>query len=428
MTDITDRLRTEIDARRDDLVTLTADLIRFPTVNPPGDYYRDICEYVANRLRKRGFTCELLRAEGARGDSDKHPRWNVLARREGASPGETVHFNSHHDVVEVGRGWTVDPFGGEVKDDKVYGRGACDMKGGLAASIIAAETFADVVPDFRGNIEISATADEETGGYGGVAWMAEQGYFSPERVQHVIIPEPLNKNRICLGHRGVWWAEIETHGRIAHGSMPFLGDSAIRHMAALLGEIEETLYPALASRQTAMPVVPPLARQSTLNINSIHGGQPEPEAGYTGFPAPVVAHSARIVIDRRYLIEETPAAVRQEVVDLLEKLKATRPGFSYELRDLWTIPPTMTERDAPVVRAVDQAIGEVLGLTPDYVVSPGTYDQKHIDRIGRLHNCIAYGPGILDLAHQPDEYVGITDMLDSAKVMALALNNLLGRS
>jgi succinyl-diaminopimelate desuccinylase len=207
----------------------------------------------------------------------------------------------------------------------------------------------------------------------------------------------------------VWWAEIETHGRIAHGSMPFLGDSAIRHMAALLGEIEATLYPALASRQTAMPVVPPLARQSTLNINSIHGGQPEPEAGYTGFPAPVVAHSARIVIDRRYLIEEKPEAVRQEVIDLLEKL-------------------TMTERNAPVVRAVDGAIQSVLGLAPDYVVSPGTYDQKHIDRIGRLHNCIAYGPGILDLAHQPDEYVGIADMLDSAKVMALALDNLLPRS
>jgi succinyl-diaminopimelate desuccinylase len=176
-----------------------------------------------------------------------------------------------------------------------------------------------------------------------------------------------------------------------------------------------------------MPVVPPLARQSTLNINSMHGGQPEPEAGYTGFPAPVVAHSARIVIDRRYLIEETPEAVRREVVDLLEGLKATRPGFTYDLRDLWTIPPTMTERNSPVVRAVAGAITQVLDLDPDYVVSPGTYDQKHIDRIGKLHNCIAYGPGILDLAHQPDEYVGIDDMLDSAKVMALALNNLLNQ-
>jgi len=423
----TDLLR-EIDARRDDVIALTVDLIRIPTVNPPGDHYRQICDYVGDRLKARGYTTELIRAEGAPGDSDKHPRWNLVARREGKSPGDTVHFNSHHDVVEIGTGWTTDPFGGEIKDDRIYGRGACDMKGGLATSIIAAEVFADLRPDYAGAIEISATADEETGGYGGVAYLAERGYFSPERVQHVIIPEPLNKNRICLGHRGVWWAEIETFGRIAHGSMPFLGDSAIRHMAALLGEIEATLYPALASRTTAMPVVPPLARQSTLNINSIHGGQAEPEGGYTGFPAPVVAHSARIVLDRRYLIEEQPAAVRQEVVDLLEKLKVSRPGFTYDLRDLWTIPPTMTDKGAPIVRAVDKAITEVLGLTPDYVVSPGTYDQKHIDRIGRLHNCIAYGPGILDLAHQPDEYVGITDMLDSAKVMTLTLDNLLSAS
>ena len=424
----TDPLLAEIDRRRDDIVALTRDLIAIPTVNPPGDHYRDICDYLQRRLAPRFPEIELIRAEGASGDSDKHPRWNLVARRPGRRPGETVHFNSHHDVVETGPGWTTDPFGGEVKDDRIYGRGSCDMKGGLASSIVAAEAFIDLHPDFAGAIEISATADEESGGFAGVAYLAEKGYFSPERVQHVIIPEPLNKNRICLGHRGVWWAEIETHGHIAHGSMPFLGDSAIRHMAALLGEIEATLYPALATRTTAMPVVPPLARQSTLNINSIHGGQPEPEDGYTGFPAPIVAHSARIVLDRRYLIEEKPEAVRQEVVDLLEKLKASRPGFTYDLRDLWTIPPTMTERNAPIVRAVDRAIGTVLGITPDYVVSPGTYDQKHIDRIGRLHNCIAYGPGILDLAHQPDEYVGITDMLDSAKVMALTLNDLLNPS
>jgi succinyl-diaminopimelate desuccinylase len=423
-----DRLRAEIDHRRDDLVALTQDLIRIPTVNPPGDAYLEICEYLRSRLAKRGYTVELIRAEGKPGDSDKYPRWNLVARREGAFPGETVHFNSHHDVVETGSGWTFDPFGAELKDGRIYGRGTCDMKGGLASSIIAVEAFADTFPDFYGNIEISATADEETGGFGGVAYLAERGYFSPDRVQHVIIPEPLNKNRICLGHRGVWWAEIETKGRIAHGSMPFLGDSAIRHMGAVIAEMEASLYPALAGRTTAMPVVPPQARQSTLNINSLHGGQPEPEEGFDGFPAPVVAHSARMIIDRRYLIEETPDAVRQEMIDLLEKVKSERKEFRYEVRDLWTIPPTMTARDAPVVTAVSAAIGEVLGLAPDYVVSPGTYDQKHIDRIGKLKNCIAYGPGILDLAHQPDEYIGVDDMLDAAKVMAITLDTLVGVS
>ena len=85
----------------------------------------------------------------------------------------------------------------------------------------------------------------------------------------------------------------------------------------------------------------------------------------------------------------------------------------------------MTDKDAPIVKAVADAIQEQLGKQPVYVVSPGTYDQKHIDRIGRLKNCIAYGPGILDLAHQPDEYVGIQDMVDSAKVMAQTLVSIL---
>jgi succinyl-diaminopimelate desuccinylase len=424
-TDLREKLRTAITDRRDDIIALTQGLIRIPTVNPPGDGYLAICEYVRDRLTPRGFSVELLRAEGAPGDSDKHPRWNLIARREGSAPGDTIHFNSHHDVVEVGSGWTTDPFGGELRDGKVYGRGSCDMKGGLAASIIAAEAFLDTFRDFAGALEISATADEETGGYGGVAWLAQKGYFSPERVQHVIIPEPLNKDRVCLGHRGVWWAEIETHGRIAHGSMPFLGDSAIRHMGAVIAEMESTLYPALAGKHTAMPVVPPGARQSTMNINSLHGGLPEPEPGYTGFPSAVVAHSARMIIDRRYLIEETSDAIKQEVVDVLERVKGRRPTFRYDLRELWSVPPTMTKQDAPVVTAVSGAIREVLGKDPDYVVSPGTYDQKHIDRIGRMHNCIAYGPGILDLAHQPDEYVGVDDMIQSAEVMGLALVRLL---
>ena len=421
------RLRAEVDARRDDLVALTQDLIRIPTLNPPGQHYRDICEALGARLERSGYAVELLRAEGALADSDAYPRWNMVARREGARPGACVHFNGHHDVVEVGHGWSVDPFGGEVHDGRVYGRGACDMKGGIAASVIAAEAFAAVCPDFAGAIEISATADEESGGYGGVAWLAERGWFAPERVDHVIIPEPLNKDRICLGHRGVWWAEIETKGRIAHGSMPFLGECAVRHMGAVLAEIEAVLLPALAGRGTAMPVVPEGARADTLNINAIHGGAAEPEAGYTGLPAPCVPDRCRITIDRRFPVEESLNEVKAEIAALLERVRAARPGFDYEIRDLFDVAPSMTEPDAPVAAALGRSVARVLGRPATHVASPGTYDQKHIDRIGRLKNCVAYGPGILDLAHQPDEWIGIDDMAEAALVMALTLADLLGR-
>ncbi len=423
--DLISRLCDAVEDAREDLVELTQALIRIPTINPPAENYREICELIRDRLSSKGFKCELIRATGAPGDSDKFPRWNVVARHEGTHTGDCVHFNSHTDVVAVGDGWTVDPFEGLISEGKIYGRGACDMKGGLAASIIAAEKFVEICNDYRGAIEISGTADEESGGFGGVAYLAEQGWFNPERVQHVVIPEPLNKDRICLGHRGVLWTEIETYGHIAHGSMPFHGDCAVRHMGAVIEALEQKIYPELLKKKTSMPVVPEQARQSTLNINSIHGGLSEPDEDYTGLPAALVPDRCRMVLDRRFIIEEDIDEVRQELQSLLLEVGSNRPKFKVKSKELFSVIPTMTKKDAPIVKAVTDAIQQELGREPDYVVSPGTYDQKHIDRIGRLKNCIAYGPGILDLAHQPDEYVGIQDMVDSTKVMVRSLASLL---
>ena len=415
------KLMLEIESRKESLIELTQDLIRMPTVNPPCANYLEICEFLKKRLEASGFETQLIRAKGAIADSDKYPRWNIVAKYAGKNPGDCVHFNSHTDVVEVGHGWTKDPFGGELHDGKIYGRGACDMKGGLATSIIAAEAFIATYPDFNGSIEISGTADEESGGFGGVAYLAEKGFF--KYVDHVIIPEPLNKDRVCIGHRGVWWAEVETKGRIAHGSMPFLGDCAVRHMGAVLEQLEEKLYPALKDKKTTMPVVPDGAKESTLNINSIHGGEAEQEEDYTGLPSPNVPDRCRIVIDRRFLIEEKLPEVKSEIYELLNNLKENRQNFDFEIRDMHEVHPTMAPKDAPVVTTISNAIKDVLGKTAEQVVSPGTYDQKHIDRIGKLDNCIAYGPGILDLAHQPDEWIGVDDMIDSAKIMGKALTN-----
>jgi len=355
--DPTEDLFRTIDARRDELVELTRELIRFPTVNPPGEGYRPCAQYIGERMRSRGFAVDYVHAAGTPGDSERHPRINVIARREGSAPGPCVHFNSHIDVVQSGAGWTMDPFAAVVKDGRVYGRGACDMKGGLAASIIAVEALIDSTAVLPGTLEISGTVDEESGGYGGVHYLAQRGWFSAPRVDHVIIPEPLNVDRVCIGHRGVWWAEIETHGRMAHGSMPFLGDCAVRHMHAVLDRFERDLYPKLAARHTDMPVVPPGARHSTLNINSIHGGQPE----IPGYPAPCVPDSCRMVIDRRLLIEESLDGVKGEVLELLDQLVAERAGFRYSIRDIFEVRPTMADRNGPVARSTAAAIRRVIG-------------------------------------------------------------------
>ena len=173
---ISDQLLKRIQARREEVTALTQELIRIPTVNPPGDAYEACARFLGERLHKKGFVVEYIRSTGAPGDSDKYPRTNVVARYEGKGAQgnqECVHFNSHIDVVEAGSGWTFEPFGGQVKDGKVYGRGACDMKGGLASSVIACEALIDSGIPFNGTLEISGTVDEESGGFAGVGYLAE---------------------------------------------------------------------------------------------------------------------------------------------------------------------------------------------------------------------------------------------------------------
>ena len=421
-----ERLFRRIDDFAPAVVELTQDLVRIPTVNPPGEAYAACAAFVGRRLGAWAYQVSYLRGQGERGDSDAYPRLNVLGRIEGKAPGPTVHFNSHIDVVEVGEGWTVDPFGGVLKNGRIYGRGTCDMKGGMAASMIAVEAILAEGIAFPGAFEISGTVDEESGGFAGVGYLAKLGYFSKPRVDYVIIPEPLHKDCVCLGHRGVWWGEVETLGRIAHGSMPYLGISAIRSMSRFLEKLEKELYPKLESRRTAMPVIPEGSRCSTLNINSIHGGQVERDKSRNAAPSPVVADSCRLVLDRRYLIEERPEAVRQEIVDLLEDCRREHNDFQYRLSEILHFEPNMTDAESPLVVALDREIERVFGHASRHVVSPGTYDQKHVQRIGHLKDCVAYGPGILDLAHQPDEYVEVADLVGSAKVMAAASLRLMG--
>ena len=348
-----DALLERIEGRREELVELTRELIRIPTVNPPGDAYKACARHLGNRLQRAGFEVSYLRAVGAIGDSDRYPRTNVLARLDGRAPGACVHFNGHTDVVAPGQGWSIEPFAGTVRDGRVYGRGACDMKGGIAAAVVALESIVQSGIRFHGALELSGTVDEESGGFAGVAWLAGQGFFSRPRVDHVIIPEPLDVDRICIGHRGVWWAEIETLGRVAHGSMPFLGDCAIRHMGAFLARIERQLLPKLATRQTEMPVVPDGARQSTLNIAALHGGLAEDR---DGMPSPMVADSCRVLLDRRFLLEEDLAEVKAEVIAILERLRRDRPTFRFRIRDVMEVLPNLTPRDAPVIQAVAGAI------------------------------------------------------------------------
>jgi succinyl-diaminopimelate desuccinylase len=416
-----DRVLAEIDAASAEAVAFTADLIRVPTVNPPGEAYEDCARLIGDRLERSAFDVEYFAAEGRPEHTPSHPRINVVGTQRGRTLHPVVHLNGHFDVVPAGDGWTRDPFGGQVIDGRIYGRGSCDMKAGIAAAFFAVEGIRRAGIGLNGSVEISGTVDEESGGFAGVAWLAEHGRLSAARTNYVIIPEPLYVDRICIGHRGVYWFEVLTRGRIAHGSMPFLGTSAIDHMGVVLERMKQELLPRLACRTTAVPVIPPDARHATLNVNGIEGGQP-----VGGIQTPCVADTCRAVFDRRFLLEEGFDATKSEIVEMLDTIAREMPEFRYELKDLMVVHPVRTPEGSPVVAALERALHRVLGRSGGLVASPGTYDQKHVARIAGVPHCVAYGPGILDLAHQPDEYCSVEDLTNATKVIALAVLELTG--
>ena len=418
---VIDRVLLEVERAADEAVAFTSDLVRIPTINPPGEHYEDCARFIGATLEGLGFRTEYFAAEGRPEHTARYPRLNVVGTRAGLSAHPTVHLNGHFDVVPAGEGWSIDPFAGIVKDGKIYGRGSCDMKAGIAAAAFAAEAIRRAGVAVPGTIEVSGTVDEESGGFAGVAWLAEHGRLSASRTDYCIIPEPLNVDRVCVGHRGVYWFEVAARGHIAHGSMPFLGASAIEGMGQLLQVIREELLPALASRRTAVPVVPDGARQATLNINGIVGGQP-----VDGIQTPCVADVCRAVFDRRFLFEEGFEATRREVEELVARVGRRIPRVGFALRDLMVVHPTRTPDDSPVIAAIESGVARVLGRPATRVASPGTYDHKHVARIAGVPHCVAYGPGELEQAHQPDEFCRVDDLTNSTKVLALAILDLTG--
>ena len=411
-----DRVLAEVDRARDEIVDFAARLVRIPTINPPGEEYERCAALIGDQLLAHNAEVHLLPAVGRAEHTAQHPRINVVGRQHASSNGPAIHLNGHFDVVPVGLGWTRDPFGGDIVDGKLYGRGSCDMKAGIAAAVFAAEAIRRAGVGHVLPIEISGTVDEESGGFAGVAWLAENGWLSRDTTKAVIIPEPFGVDRVCIGHRGVYWFEVIAEGRIAHGSMPYLGVNAIEGMSHFLELVRDELGPALAGRVTSMPVVPEGSRYATININGIDGGQPVGE-----IPSPCVADRCRAVFDRRFLLEEGLEKTRAEIAGLVEKAQARMPAVKFSIEDRLIFEPTRAPEDAPLIGALTGAIEQVTGRKAALVASPGTYDQKHVARIAGVPHCVAYGPGELAMAHQPDEYCSIEDIISCTKVLALAV-------
>jgi succinyl-diaminopimelate desuccinylase len=406
----------------DEAISFLQGLIRIPTVNPPGRAYPECARYIGDHLSALGYTVEYIEltpveiAELAP-YGEGLPRTNVIGRLHGSQRSPVLHFNGHMDIVPAGSGWSTNPFGGTIRDGRIYGRGASDMKGGIAAQIYAIEAIRRAGLQLQGTIEQSAVVDEESTGNrnAGMGLLVERGYISAQRTNYVVITEPLNVDNICLGHRGAIWGEITTIGSPAHGSTPQRGINAVEHMASFIKEATARLKPRLQRRINSRPVAPPDASAASLSFNTISGG--------TNVNS--VPDSCTVAFDRRLVMDEHLDDARAELLAILEEQAATIAGFSYEYKERYATGPTWVSAATPLVHAFSAAVQEVLGRTPGYVCSPGTDDQRFVVHNAGIEQCIVYGPGEITQTHNIDESLAIADFIAAMKVMALAAATLL---
>jgi len=179
-----------------------------------------------------------------------------------------LHLNGHYDVVPVGVGWTVDPFAGTVRDGMLFGRGASDMKGGVASMIMTAIVLKRFGINLKGSLFFSAVPDEETGGAAGTGYLVGKGYGKADMA---IVPEPDKLDMVTIGYRGAQWVEITSHGKAAHGGMPHLGVNAVEKMAKVIMRLQN-LKRRFEGKVSQSPIIPVESRHATLNIGTIQGG------------------------------------------------------------------------------------------------------------------------------------------------------------
>ena len=407
----------------DEAIAFLQGMIRIPTVNPPGEGYPACARYIGEQLHRLGYSVEYVNltpaelAELAPYGAGL-PRTNVVGRLPGSHASPVLHFNGHMDVVPVGPGWSTDPFGGEIRNGRIFGRGASDMKGGIAAQIYAIEAIRRAGLHLQGSVEQSGVVDEESTGNrnAGTGLLVERGYITRNHTDYVVITEPLNADNICLGHRGAIWGEITTFGRQSHGSTPERGVNAIELMADFIAEATHELKPGLQQRLNSQPVIPPSANAASLSFNTITGG--------TNVNS--VADRCSVTFDRRLVMGEDLETARRELRDLLERQARTQPGFCYEYAERYATRPTWVSHATPLVQTFSAAVQEVVGHAPGYVCSPGTDDQRFVVQNAGIEQCIVYGPGEITQTHVIDESLAIDDLLTSIKVMALAAATLLG--
>ncbi|MDI9502276.1 MAG: M20 family metallopeptidase [Bacillota bacterium] len=412
------RIRKTAASLQEEMSDFLSAFLRIESENPPGNRYRECCEFLGEKMESLGCAVDIHEipeaeladlAEESRG----YPRYVVIGRT--GTRGPVLHFSGHYDVVPAGDHWTVDPYGGIVKDGKIYGRGASDMKSGVAAQIYALEVLQKAGYRLKGSYVSSGVPDEETGGTTGMGWLVGSGLLTSNNTDYCIITEPLDPDRYCLGHRGTLWFSLELEGIQSHGSMPSEGLNPIDAAKELLQRIDVQIRPGL-EKESAYPVAPVSSRKSTLACTMIEAGS----------KVNTIPSTCKLSFDWRLIPEDSVQEAKESLLkicdDLVEEKKITR----YSYRPIVEVDPNWVTEEQHLVQTLKACGKQMLGIDMQPVVSPGMHDQRFATREGGLQASIVYGPGRLTQAHKSDEHIAIQDFLDGVSVMAAVALELLG--
>jgi len=371
---------------RDYLVAALIDLVRIDSVNPSlvpgGAGEAAVARHTADRMTALGMTVTTLEATSGRP--------SVVGRLTGSGGGRALMLNAHLDTVGIaGMGDALTP---AIHDDRLYGRGAYDMKGSLAACLAAVKALVDAKASLRGDLVLAAVADEEYASLG----TAEVVRQIP--VHAAIVTEPTELDT-CVAHKGFVWLEVETAGRAAHGSRFFEGIDANMRMGRFLGRLDR-LEQELRARPPHALVGPP-----SLHAPTLRGGS----------ELSTYAASCRLGIERRTVPGETEAGVRGEIEALIEQTRAADPSFKATVRCLLARNAFEVSPEASIVSAVRGTATRRLGRSPALIGKPFWMDSAILADAGV--ETVIIGP-VGDGAHTSEEWVDLASLVDLAAILA----------
>ena len=388
------RVLAAIDA--EETIAFLRGLIRIPSVNPPGNTV-DAIALCERTMAGAGFATKIVASE------EEKP--NLIAAIGNVS-GPTLCFNAHVDVVPTGEvaAWAHPPFAAELVEGRVYGRGAGDDKGSVTAQVMAGVALARSGVPLRGQLIVNEVSDEETNGVAGARFIVEAGHVRPD----LVIVGEQTLNRVCVGEKGIAGFELSVTGRTAHGALPWEGANAIEGMARVIVALQDELWPRLAARTH------PYFHPSSASVNMVSGG----------VKVNVVPDRCTVYIDRRLVPGETPAAAVEEIAAIARRAVGGTAGLGIEVA-AGTEPraATMSDPDSSVVRGM-LAANTHLGLNTELTGFSMATDGRFFAAAG--YPTIIYGPGDPRLAHVPDEWIGVEEVLEATRAYALAALALIG--